>query len=116
MTDEEDKLEAQRLVEQLKRDEATNKPQGADWLQQMLPRFALVTQVPGQTPQQVQIIATHYGVGLPSGQVVLFTLGVGTIAILPDWDLIHQLVQAERGRMALVMEESEVKQETATVA
>jgi len=112
MTDKDDELQAQRLAEQL--DEATNKPQGPDWLQQMLPRFAIVTQVPG--PQQVQVVATHYGVGLPSGQVILFTLGVGTIAVLPDWQLVHQLINAGQGRMVLVMEEKEVQMEAATVA
>lgn len=112
MTDEDD-LKSQQLAEQ---PEATDEPQGAQWLQQMLPRFAILTQVPGQMLQQVQIVATHYGVGLPSGQVILFTLGVGTIAVLPDWGLVHQLINAGQGHMVLVMEEKEVQMEAATVA
>jgi len=111
---DEDKLKNAQLAQAAETD-PSDEPQGATWLQQMLPRFAIVTQVP--TPDgQVSVMATHYGVGLPSGQVVLFTLGMGTIAILPEWDFIHQLISAGQGRMVLVMEEKEVQLEAATVA
>ena len=112
MTDDED-WRTQRLAQAVKTDPA-DEPQGATWIQQMLPRFALVTQ--NQTSAGVQVVATHYGVGLPSGQVVLFTVGLGTIAVLPNWNMVHQLVQAGQGRMVLVMEEKEVQMEAATVA
>ena len=91
-----------------------HQPQGLQWLQQMLPRFALVIQ--NQTAAGIQIVATHYGVGLPSGQIVLFTVGINTIAILPGWDQVHQLVQMAQGRMVLVMEEKEMLLGAATVA
>jgi len=94
--------------------EQTHEPQGAQWLQQMLPRFAIITRVP--TDGKATGMATHYGVGLPSGQVVLFTLGIGTIAILPDWEMIHMLIQQGRGQMLLVMEEKEVMLDAKVVA
>jgi len=113
MTNDEKHTHAQRSGQTTETNPA-DEPQGATWIQQMLPRFALVTQ--NQTSAGVQVVATHYGVGLPSGQVVLFTVGLGTIAVLPDWNMVHQLVQAGQGRMVLVMEEKEVQMEAATVA